>query len=389
MKKRMYLFLIVILFISFVSATIELDTALLKVSLEKGNSVTKTISLRSDLEESVFLNTENIQGISLSADSFFIPKNVAKNFDILFDSRDLNPGVYFGSLVVNSENQILKLPLVFEVESADLFYDGDIDVPLVYSDVYPGGKIVVQLKIFDLTFGSDGLKDSAIKLKYTIHSSEGYLIVSEEDNIQITKDLSITKSMILPETIKTGTYFISAEIIYGNSVAVSSGLFTVSPKLKSFLNDFGKRLDVTFFIIFILLLVFAGLIFFFIYLLRDRDKLFLELKKQNSLELQQQREFLLGQQKFLSSKKVPDKKIQKEINSKINNLKKIQKKRIEEFKKIKKTKNIKDAPKLMKEKLNIWKAQGYNTLLLESKLSGLSNSDMKKVMNKWKKQGYH
>ena len=135
----------------------------------------------------------------------------------------------------------------------------------------------------------------------------------------------------------------------------------------------------------VIVIFFLGIIFLFIYLIRDRDKLVLELRRYNSLELRKQRELLLAQEKTITKKKLGIRgEVRKEVKEKVNKLKSRHRQRIKEFRKLKK----KGDTKKMQRRLNEWKEAGYNTLVLESKLKGLHTGEMKNLMNKWKKQGY-
>ena len=74
----------------------------------------------------------------------------------------------------------------------------------------------------------------------------------------------------------------------------------------------------------------------FVYIIKDRDKLVLELKRYNSEELMAQRNLLFEQRRVLEGKGEDKKVIRQEIKKKIISLKKKQKERVGEFRKLKK-----------------------------------------------------
>ncbi len=390
MKKsgnRNFLFVIImsIFLISFISASIELNTALLKVSLHTGETSTKPFSIRGIKDDSVSLEVINLVGSKLSEDSFFISASEVKTVNVNFDSTNLTPGVYFGYVSIKTKEDEKKLPLLLEVESKDVLFDADLNIPPVYSEVYPGGRIISQVSIFDLTFGTDEIHSYQVDLEYSIHKSDGTLISSEQERVVVNGDTTLTKSISLPKNIEEDVYFVTLVVKYGNSVGVSSSLFSVNN--KTFFDNSLFNFSYLGWIVFLIIILF--IIFVFIYLLRDRDKMFLEIKKQNCLELQSQRKFLLDQQNILlKNKKINPAEVKKEIKEKIISLKEKQRERVKEYKNITKIRDKKQSSDLMAKKLREWKSLGYNTILLESKLKGMNASDMKTIMSRWKGQGY-
>jgi len=390
MKKRLNVKTLLVLFslifvISLVVASVETNTILLKISLKQGDVVERGFNLFSLDGGPVSLEPVNLLGVSIKEDSIVLFPSESKTSNVHFDSSNLTPGIYSGHILIKSEDGSSKLPVLFEVESPDVLFDADLNIPPAYSEIDSGEKLLVQIKFFDLTFGTDGLGFKEVNLEYRIHSDDGALILLDQENSIINHDTGLTKSLILPKDLEEGNYFASVIIKYQSSVGVSSAVFSVSQK-EGFL-EFENSND--FSIIGLIIVLVLAVLFLFIYLLRDRDKIFIKLRRQNALELKEQRDFLLMQQKqLLKNKKVPIKIVKKEVKEKVIQLKKKQKERFENVKKSIKSKKSKKGIKDLREKIKPWKAKGYNTLLLESKLKGLNGSEMKTLMEKWKKKGY-
>ena len=72
----------------------------------------------------------------------------------------------------------------------------------------------------------------------------------------------------------------------------------------------------------------------------------------------------------------------KEYRTKIKRIKKIQKERIREAKKLRDKGKINE----MKKKITDWKKRGYNTSMMELKLGSLSHTEMKSLVDKWRKK---
>lgn len=366
------------------SANFDLNSLLLKVSLKQGDSLNRTLSVAKGEGQEIFLSVVNVKGVSLSQDKFILGGET-RTVDVIFNSSDLKEGIYIGSIKINDATDIMYLPVIFEVESSDLFYDINLDVTPKYSEVAPGDKLVAQVKIFDLTSGGtqEGLGPSTVNIDYNIYSFEGNLVQSESESLIVDRQAQVTKTIFFPESIGEGYYVFSAVVRHSSSVGISSYLFSIS-KPQDEILVFGKETDLKFIsIIALISLIFVGSLLFFIYIVKDRDRLVLEMKRYNHYELQRQREILIEQEKILHARnKFPKEKIKSEIKEKIAGLKLKQKKRIESIKELQKKEDI----EAMRMKLKKWKKEGYNTSYIDYKLKGLSNSEMGEILRKWKKK---
>ncbi|MBT3405308.1 hypothetical protein HOC29_03945 [archaeon] len=383
MKGGVFVLVFLIVSLNLVSASVELNTALLKVSLKENSEVLKSFSLSSIKQDDVFFSSEGVDGISFEEENVVLGVNEDKTISVKFNSAGLLPGVYFGNIRIKTSAEMLMLPVILEVESQDLFFDADLDIPPAYSSVSPGENLVVQVKVFDLTFGTNGFNNPSVNIDYSIYRQDGVLLVSEEDSLIVDKTASFSKSFQLSKDLERGNYFSVVQVKYGSSIGVSSAIFTIDGLASSGFT-FGN-FNSNFFIVLFAIIFIVGIGLMLYCSVKSRDKLFLDLKRENSLELKRQREFLLAQQKLLRNTGVPKQAVQKQIKEKVNNLKKVQSKRMEELKILKKKKS---SPSVLKKKMIDWKSQGYNTVVLESKLNGVGAKEMSTLMSKWKKQGY-
>jgi hypothetical protein len=350
----------------------EVDSLLLKVSLSEGEIVEKEIKISGISDSDLTLSVENLQGVSLSERDLFLMNGESKKIPVSFDARDLSAGVYVGKLLISSGLDSASVPVIFEVESEDVFFDLNLDVSNKYSNVRPGDDFVVSLRIYDLA----NLGTSKADLEYYVRSIDGDLIVSESDSIVVSDESSISKTIALPMDIVEGTYVFSSVIKYKSSLGASSRFFDVSNKRFEDSGFGSLDVNLSFVLIIILVLFLMGLI---IYLLRGRDEMMVELRKYNSSELQKQKYILSSQAEVLGSKEDFDRsEVDKEIKAKVKELKKKQKERVSSFKSLSK----KGDKKAMKKQLNEWKKKGYYTSFLEHKLRGLSNLEMKKIIGK-------
>lgn len=372
--------------------TYKVSSVLLKVSIEEGSSLTRTISISRGMdgevkvdipispdEEEFYLEVQHLQGVRLSEDAFLLAPGDSKDVEVSFDSTGLNPGVYVGTIKIIGGKEVNYLPIIFEIESADVFFDVNLNIPPQYTLIEPGGKVVAQLKIFDLISGgvNDGLGASTINLEFLIYNLEGGVVHSESESVVVEERSQITKTIALPETLKEGSYVVASIARYRNSVGVSTSLIGVEKAEVSF-SPFDFQFSFIYIFVLILLMF---IVFLFVYIVRKRDSVFMEMKRYHADELRRQKDLLLAQEKMMLSKtKTNPKEIKREVRQKISSLKKKQKAQIKTLQHLRKNNNMQD----MKRKIAEWKKQGYNTLGLEFRLKGLSVKEMQNILEKWK-----
>lgn len=387
MKERIVFGFLLIFLLSFVSAasttsTFDLNSLIIKASVTQGDSVTKVLTLSKGIGQDVKLEAVNLDGVSLS-DSDFVLGLEAKNVLVVFNTKDLKPGVYVGSIKISDSKNSFSLPVILEVESKDIFYDANLEVSPQYSVIAPGEKLVVQLKIFDLTNGGTnaGLGTNNVNVEYAVHGVDGKTIVSESESVVVDKQTQLSKVISFPSTSEKGDYVFSVVVKYKSSVGVSSYLFTVgSQSTSSFLSKIDFSNWQFYIIALVILVIFVVFILFFVFIVKDRDKMFLEMREDMERDYRKNLDLIRRQETALRAKGIPEKVIKKE---KENKIKKLEVKHIQEKKNVEKLKHSGDK-KSMEKQLLEWKKRGFNTEGMEYKLSGLSTDEMKKIIKEWK-----
>lgn len=367
--------------------SIETKSVLLKFSLNKGNSINKNISILSVSGGEIDLEIEGIQeGVSINQSNFILEKNEEREIEINFNTSSIEEGIYVGQVKISGGGEEEFIPIIFEVESKDVFFDGNLEIPSSYSEIFPGDKIIVQLNVFDLFSGGgiqEGLGSSSVDIEYNVHDLHGNTIISENENFVIDSKVLLSKTMIFPKEISTGQYVVSAIIRYKSSIGIATELFSISEKRSENLVNFDTDFTNSTAILILIGFIFLVLILFFVYIIRDRDRMVLELRGHNNKELSKHRIFLKSQARVAKRKKSSNKKkIDKEVREKIKKLKEKHKERIKEFKRLKKKGEI----NIMKRKLDEWKKKKYNVGDLDYKLKGLNTNEMKNIIGKWKKK---
>lgn len=391
-KREVFaVFLILVFSAGFVlgQGSTEISSVLLKATVSGDDFTSKTINIADAEGGSFELRVVSVPGVSIEEKSFVLGPGEEKLIDIVFDSNGVEVGVHVGFIEIQGPVDSTRLPVIFEVESEDVFFDANIDIPPVYTEIERGSKIVYQVKVFDLTAGGglqQGLGPETVEIEYTVSDLEGNVLITRSEQLVVNEQSQVTNTISFPEEVEAGNYLLSAVVKYKSSVGVSSQTFTIieveARERGSFgidLSDYGVLI-----IVGIALLVFFGIIGLFVYLLRERDKVLLELRSYNSKEIREVKDLLKAQLRVVGRRTSVDSGVVKaEVNAKIRKLKKKQESRVLQMKSMK-SKGL--SAEYMRRKLKQWESKGYNVSPVEYKVKELSHGEMKKILGKWKKK---
>ncbi len=365
---------------------VEVNNVLLKLSLHQGETTDKIISVSSKAGGVFSLEFSGMTGVSVDQESFSLDAGQSKDIAVHFDARNLQPGIRIGVMNVRSEREAIVIPILFEVESPDTLFDVNLDIPPQYKEISAAEKLIAQVKFFDLTSGgtSAGLGPTRVDTDYYIYDSMGKIVSSQSENAVVDRQTQITKTFSFPSDLAPGEYVLGVSVRYRSSLGIATSAFTIIPPSSSLFSfDFSNSI-IFYFVIGLLVFVIVFLLLF-IYIVRDRDKLILEMRRYHELEVGQLHKFLLAQEHVLRSRKEPvSPAVEHEVKEKIVQMKK---KHAERERTLEKLRDQGDV-EAMRRKMEEWKREGYNTELLEYRLKGLSTSDMQSILNQWKKK-YH
>ncbi len=307
---------------------------------------------------------------SVSETEFSLEPEESREVEITFKDTQNVSHVYFANLIITNTNFKKKIPVLLTFqESAHLFTIIQKPMPK-YFDIYPGGKLGVDINVFNL-----GVKDYAkeVKTNYEILSPDKTIFTSEE-NLIISGEFSFSKIIDINSDLAYGDYVLVTSIEYNGIKSISSYLFKVAPKPKG----------VSFDKINILILVFFGfvilIIVLFIYFIKSRDELLLQLRKQQSRELAKNIELISAiQKKVPEAKKEKFEKAKKEVVKKI---KKKQEKQIKELTRLRKRKVKKNTLQIQMKK---WENEGYRFPEIKREIP---EKNINKQIAEWKRKGF-
>ena len=380
MKYFLIFFVLVLLLTNFSRAQSDFETnsLLIKASVKQSGLETKTITISSKTSGEFFLKIESLKGVNVEEERFSLNGGEEKVVEINFDSRDIEPGIYIGSLEVRSPEDSMKIPIIFEI-------DANIDIPPAYKEVEQGSKLTYQIKIFDLSASGglqEGLSAVNVEVNYIVYSLGGKVAITKDEQLVVDKQSQLTSAIGFPKDMEIGTYVLGAVVKYKGSVGIATQTFEIKKaEVKASENIFSNYFLIA--AVIFALVVFIGTVALLVYLLRERDKILYELRRFNEQETKMVFELLKEQKEVAKNKKRGlGKNLDKEIEEKLQELRKKQETRIDEIEKLKKAGNVKE----MQKKLDFWRKKGYDTRVMDYKIAGLTTSEMKQLLQKWKKK---
>ncbi len=381
-------FIISLIFLTSLISAFEVDNVLIKLSIKQQDSISKTLKItNTQSEKQDFEISSDLKLLSVKEEGFSLDAGESKTVELIFTSYDreqgeVEGGVYLGGLLISSNLQSKEIPIILEIETKKVLFDINLNVPPEYSNIYPGEKAIIEVKILNIE--NIGLK--TIEMSYFVKDFQDNIIFSEQENLAVKTQVSTTKIISVPKDTRAGNYVFVAAAKYNNSIGTSSYLFTITKMSLSTLMEKNLIYVITGFV-FITFIIIILFIFFTI----QKDKIFLQLEKQHKKDLKKRIEDL-EKRKSISISRVKKKKEKKAIEKgfetikkqKIKTIKKIQKKRVKKLKQLRKTKKKSEIQK----QINKWNKQGYDTSIIEPKKAATTDN-MTKRIREWGKKGYN
>jgi len=368
----------------------EVDRLFLKTVLEVGGSTKTNLHILNNAPNFPEFSTkvnEIEEFVFISEEDFILNVGDEKIVDIQISTlNDTDPGVYLGNIEVSSGGLVKQVPVSLEIHTPEILFSSNINFIPSGTDFLPGQKLNAEIRIFNLA----NLGRSNVQLIYFVKDFSGRTIVSESEEVTVEGgSLSISKTLDLPSNLRLGDYVFIVLTKYNGSVGTSSKIFKIVEPTDTAPAGFESRTLLI--IVFVFGFFFLVFMILLIYSIFYRDRLLKELQKQYKSELRRQKELIkVGEkQAYAKLKGIAEKKAyrveaEQVARQRMAALKDVQKKRVREFNKIKRTKKISELKKQMEK----WKKQGYDTGVLEKRFKLPSVSSVRKKISKWKKQGY-
>lgn len=220
-----------------------IDPSIIRISITLGDSVEKTLLVSNIGLDTLGINVELVgldNIVRLEQDSFSLKAFQNKIFKVIFDAtgEDIEAGVYNGKIIFNAGAIKKEVLVIVEVETKKVIFDIKIGIPSEYKRIslapatFEGAirtkeeglqDVSVNIDIYDLK----GVEKIDIHMTYQIRGTEGNIIVSEEEDINVRGDISFTRRLPLPRDVGPGQYIFIVIAKSGDLVETASDVFEV------------------------------------------------------------------------------------------------------------------------------------------------------------------
>lgn len=366
------------------------DTLLLKVGIKQGESLNRSVSITNSAQKTIdfMVDPGNLVGLAFDSTNFSLGSLGEKSLVITFSDQNKTqlPGVYIGEVIVTSKDGstiVKKIPVIFEVETPEVLFDSNINLPSSSSIFNAGSNVVFDINIFNLQ--KIGLKN--VNVDYSIKDFKGNVIVDQAENVAVESSVMVTKTFSLPSKMDEGDYVFTVTIRYASSVGTSTSSFSVTNQPVAGAGN-NNILFIMMWIFGITLALIVGIV---IYSNKKSDALLSELERQYKRETEKQIEVI----QRLEEAELTGITGARERERKEGELAKLGQKR-QAYLRVRYEKRKKELSELsskglkadIAKKLNKWKREGYDVSNMELKLHKLDKSEIRKKIAEWKKKGY-
>lgn len=218
---------------ALVEKDFSVDTEIIKVMTRIGESFKISIRIKNlaDIGQSFEVHVSpSLKGlVFLSEESFYLKGGEEKSIELTFVSgKETKLGVYTGRLEIKTSYKTKWIPIIYSIKSKMVLFDVSLDIPVEYKEIFPGEELLLQLTLFNL--GEVGKTD--VSIEYIIKDFEGNIITEQKDIVSVETQVSFSKTIKMPSTIKPGDYVAIAQVRYDTSFGSSSAIFHVVEKEK-------------------------------------------------------------------------------------------------------------------------------------------------------------
>ena len=140
---------------------------------------------------------------------------------ILLTIYSTEVGISTGIITFTDKFLLTQLPTVIKISPKKAAYTVDVTIPQQFKIVQPGDDVLTKIKI-------DKLNGQSIVINYLIKDMLDRIIHEEHERIGVTKELTLDKTISLPDNIDLGEYAFIATVDYQGASISDVDTFTIA-----------------------------------------------------------------------------------------------------------------------------------------------------------------
>jgi len=215
----------------FIDSELGVNEVLVKVMLKQGDFFEKAVQVSNNggSAESVSVVVSGLEDlVYVDESSFTLEVGQVKTLDLSFisfiEGYYYEPGVYLGSLNFQYGEEEVILPIVVEIESSETLFDMNLDFSVNDRYVVLGGTALADITVYNFA----ELDMATVDMMYVVSDVNGNRLLTEEENLVVETQASVSKSIFVPDSFEEGKYIFYSTVTYGDSVGTASYLFDVA-----------------------------------------------------------------------------------------------------------------------------------------------------------------
>ncbi|MFH1641956.1 MAG: hypothetical protein ABIC04_03580 [Nanoarchaeota archaeon] len=206
-------------------SNLEVSLDLIKIQIKVGETITKSMTINNTGKTPMDIQLESpLKGIILFSETYFtLLPGESKSIEMEISSIDQIPDSYIGWIIVNGNRFQKEILTIIEVESAEVLFDLSLDIPIQSREIIPGGKLPISVNVYNLL--KSGI--TKIRIAYFIKNLDGKVIYMDEEDIEITDQISIEKEFKIPDDTVPGDYVVIVQAKHTSSFGSATKVFEV------------------------------------------------------------------------------------------------------------------------------------------------------------------
>ncbi|MBW2976438.1 hypothetical protein KY347_03255, partial [Candidatus Woesearchaeota archaeon] len=213
----------------------SVDKEIIKESVLQGETKTTELQIKNtgDVELQFSIEIEKLgKFIEVSENSFGLKPGKAKTIAIAFTASETQiPDVYSGKLAVKADGTSKNVITIIEVIERKALFDISLAIDENYKKVLREQEVKFNIDLANL----GALKPVDVQVYYAIRDMDNKDIVFKTESLAVDDEISVKRSLKIPENVKEGDYIAYAQVSYNGQIAVSSDLFKIAetaPKIE-------------------------------------------------------------------------------------------------------------------------------------------------------------
>lgn len=206
----------------------KLSDEILKVNLKESQMLEKEITVTNNGDANLIIQIKNLlpAAVSLFPVKFDLLKEQEQEIKAVFNPYlDTKPDVYSGLITFigsNDSQTVTKTAtIILEIESEEVLFDASLDLP--QKTFSPGDELQAAITIYNL----QNVFSAEVTLIHSILDMNNKVVYQEEEMATLKDKASFVKTIPLAEDLPPGQYLYSLKVLYKDSFATASDLFTV------------------------------------------------------------------------------------------------------------------------------------------------------------------